>query len=63
MADLLTRTELDRMRIETPAELPIQIGCLQHPGTGNTVIYEDGCLRLLCKMCGFETAKVKVADR
>lgn len=63
MADLLTRAELDRMRINTPPELPMQIGCLKHPGAGMTVIYEDGQLRLLCMGCGFESAKVKVADR
>jgi hypothetical protein len=59
-ADGLTREALDRLKI-TVGESPMMLGCTMHPTAGNTAIYEDGHLRLLCRECGFEAAKIKVA--
>jgi hypothetical protein len=55
----LTRPQLDRIAIQTEGKF--QLGCTMHPDAGTTAIYQDGCLRLLCRECGFEAARVKVA--
>ncbi|HEY0390997.1 MAG TPA: hypothetical protein VGC63_04745 [Solirubrobacterales bacterium] len=62
MAEPLTRSALDRLTISAGGA-PVHLGCTSHPEAGNTAIYQDGCLRLLCRQCGFEATKVKVADR
>lgn len=56
----LTREDLDRLKV-TVGDETMLLGCMKHPAAGNTVIYQDGCLRLLCRDCGFEAAKIEVA--
>lgn len=58
----LTRQQLDRLKISVGGQ-PMMLGCPNHPADGNTAIYQDGHVRLLCHACGFEAARVKVADR
>lgn len=58
--NIFKRAELDRAKIAVGTK-PMLLGCSSHPEAGNTVIYEDGCIRLLCHTCGFETMKIKVA--
>jgi hypothetical protein len=55
----LTRPQLDRIAIQTEGRF--QLCCTMHPNAGSNPIYQDGCLRLLCRECGFEAARVKVA--
>lgn len=56
----LTRQDLDRLKIGA-GEGPSALGCNSHPAATNTVLYEDGHLRLLCVFCGFESMRIKVA--
>ncbi len=57
----IARSGLDRLSISLGGA-PLKLGCAQHEDAGTEAIYRDGCLRLLCNQCGFEAAKVKVAD-
>jgi hypothetical protein len=56
----LTRADLDRLKVQSQAETML-LGCHVHPAAGNTAIYDEGHLRLLCRDCGFEAARIKVA--
>lgn len=56
----LTRPILDRLAIKGGGR--VALGCKDHPDAATGFIYQDGCGRVLCKACGFECAKVKVAD-
>ena len=56
----LTRQDLDRLKVQSQTETML-LGCHVHPAAGNTAIYDEGHLRLLCRDCGFEAARIKVA--
>lgn len=60
MSAALNRRNLDRLAISCGGR--VALGCTKHPDDGATVIYQDGDLRLVCPTCGFEAARVKVAD-
>lgn len=57
----LSRASLDTLAMRNGGR--IGLGCAKHPQAGCNAIYQDGALRLICRECGFEAAKVKVADR
>jgi hypothetical protein len=57
----VTREQLDRLCIIT-SRTAVEIGaCAKHPGAGTNVLYTDGRLRLLCRSCGVEILRAKVA--
>lgn len=56
----LTREDLDRLKLKV-GDSPMMLGCADHPEAGNTALYEEGHIRLLCRTCGFEAARIKVA--
>jgi hypothetical protein len=55
----LTREVLDRLALYGGGR--VGLACDQHPDSGTSAIYQDGALRILCRLCGFEAARVKVA--
>lgn len=55
----LTREKLDRLAIHGGGS--VALGCADHPDGGTNVIYQDGVVRVLCRACGFECARVKAA--
>lgn len=65
-----TREDLDRLLIEhqVDADAALMVSCsnshIQIPGDATVsllrVFYKDGELRLICPVCGFDVAKVKV---
>jgi hypothetical protein len=56
----LTREALDRVCVVAGAE-EFSVACAKHPLGGMNVRYTAGRLRLLCRSCGFEVTRVKVA--
>lgn len=57
----LTREVLDRMLVKI-GEPKIGLVCTMHPTAGVHAFYQDGDLRLLCRECGFESVRLKVAS-
>jgi hypothetical protein len=55
----VTRETLDRLAVSGGGR--IELGCTDHPDHRTSVIYQDGDLRVVCRSCGFEAARVKVA--
>jgi hypothetical protein len=61
MAELSwTRERLDRQAVERDGRI-VFVACGTHAGQHVVAIYQDGDLRLLCPICGFETRRIKVA--
>lgn len=56
-----TRESLDRLAVSCGGRF--KLGCSEHDKVGVEAIYQDGVLRVLCRACGFEAARVKVATR
>jgi hypothetical protein len=56
----VTREQLDRVCIIT-SRSEVGLSCSRHPFSGTDVSYAAGCLRLLCRSCGVEMLKAKVA--
>jgi hypothetical protein len=61
MADELTRETLDRLALSYGGK--VGLGCATHPDVGTTALYQDGSVRILCRECGFEAMRVKVAQK
>lgn len=58
----LKRADLDRLYVTAEAQGLMPLVCIQHPEDGVNAFYEDGRMRLLCKNCGFELVRIKVAE-
>jgi len=54
----LNRETLDRLAIHGGGS--VTLGCADHDD-GTNAIYQDGVVRVLCRTCGFEGARVKAA--
>lgn len=55
----LTRETLDRMAVGVGGRF--EIGCPDHPDGATRAAYQDGVVRVICRACGFEAMRVKVA--
>jgi len=60
MGCTVTREQLDRLCIVSSSET-ITLSCSDHPSAGASISYSAGHLRLLCRSCGYEIIRVKVA--
>jgi hypothetical protein len=59
--EALTREDFDKLLVEI-GQPQLGVCCKTHPNAGLNVLYQDGLIRMLCRDCGFECLKARVAS-